>query len=272
VSVKGGPAPFTASANYTDVYVILGQITAARAMNHRLMMQMTDDSTDVYKTNGKFDLTKWKWNMEQYRLPVIQAAVAAGVADGTIIGNSVIDEPKRTVWGGVLDKAMVDEMCAYVKNIFPTLPVGVEVVHWWKPTESYRVCDFIISQYDWAQPPHGWRTPGGRGDVISWREVALEQAKHDGVAIAFSINLLDGGQDLAGCPLSRTGGAGTYPMHCRMTANQVRDFGMALGTAGCAMFMWRYDEAFMANPANVKAMEGIAASLAKENPRSCRRP
>jgi hypothetical protein len=272
VAIKGGAAPFTASANYTDFYVILHQIAAARALNHRLLLQMTDHTPESYATDGKFDLVKWKREMDDYRLPIIQTAIAEGVADGTIMGNSVLDEPKRAVWGNNLDKAMIDEMCAYVKGIFPTLPVGVVVVHWWRPSEHYRVCDFIVSQYGWSQPPHGWGTPGGHGDVIGWRDAALEQARQDGIAIAFSINLLNGGEELEDCSSSRTGGPGTYPKHCQMTPKQVSDFGLALATAGCAMFTWRYDASFMSNAANVQALDAIAAATAAHAPRSCRRP
>jgi hypothetical protein len=48
-----------------------------------------------------------------------------------------------------------------------------------------------------------------------------------------------------------------------MTADQVRDWGMVLGPAGCALTMWRYDPVFMANPENVQAFKDVAATLAK---------
>jgi hypothetical protein len=163
-------------------------------------------------------------------------------------------------------------MCRHVKSIFPSLPVGVAVVHWWRESERYRVCDFIIPQYDYAQPPHGWGTPGGgKGDVVSWRNAALAQARKDGIAVAFSMNILDGGPELKGCPLSKTGGHGTYGGHCRMTAKQVRDFGQALGPSGCAMFMWKFDQAFLSKVAYRQAVSSVAATLARSSTRSCRR-
>jgi hypothetical protein len=210
--------------------------------------------------------------MDLYNTPAIRSAVERAVRDGTVLGNSVLDEPKHRTWGGSIDKAMVDQMCGYVKRIFPTLPVGLVVVHWWRPTERYRVCDFIVTQYDWAQPPHGWGTPGGRGDVVSWREAALEQARRDGIEIAFSMNVLDGGPEVDDCPLTRTGGFGTYPKHCRMTSAQVREFGLALAPKGCAMFVWRYDEEFMSKSANLAAIKEIAEKVATLPPRSCKRP
>ena len=40
--------------------------------------------------------------------------------------HGVSSDPDKT-WGpaGTMTKARVDDMCAYVKAIFPTLPVGV---------------------------------------------------------------------------------------------------------------------------------------------------
>jgi hypothetical protein len=269
-----GPAPYTASINYSDSSVIVAQIDTLRARGQRGMLMMTDDRRAPYMTDGKFDLAKWKSRMARYDTPEIKRAVAWAVADGTLIGNTVIDEPRHRTWGGSIDKALVDQMCAYAKSIFPTLPVGPIVVHWWLESERYRVCDFTVVQYDWAQPPHGWGTPGGRGDVISWRDAALAQAKKDGTEIAFSMNVLGGGAEVAGCPLSSTGGhyKPYDKQHCRMTPDQVRKFGLALGPAGCAMFMWKFDSAFMSKSANIRAMEDVAAKLAESPLRSCKRP
>jgi hypothetical protein len=270
--VKSNRASFTASINYTDARGIARQINAARAKGHKLMLMMTDEGRKGYLTRGKFDLNKWKRSMDRYRSSTIKDAVRRGVADGTVIGNSVIDEPKHRTWGGNLNKGVVDQMCRYVKRMFPTLPVGVATVHWWLPSQRFRVCDFIIDQYDYSQPPNGWGTPGGgRGDVESWRKQALAQARKDGIAIAFSMNLLDGGPELSRCPLSKTGGRGTYSRHCRMTPDQVRRFGKALAPSGCAMFMWRFDQKFMAKEANTRAVRDVAAAIASSPRRSCRR-
>lgn len=262
---------FSASINFTDAYGIVRQIQTARAKGQRLMLMMTDEGRAPYMTRGKFDLAKWKRAMDRYRTTAIRAEVARAVADGTVLGNSVIDEPKHKTWNNSINKATTDQMCRHVKSIFPTLPVGVTVVHWWRPNERYRACDFIVDQYDWAQPSHGWGTRGGgRGDVKAWRTAALAQAKKDGIAIAFSLNILDGGEEMRTCN-SRTGGRGTYANHCRMTSKQVRDFGLALGPSGCALFMWRHDRAFMSKSANLQAIRDVAATLANATSRSCAR-
>jgi hypothetical protein len=56
-----------------------------------------------------------------------------------------------------------------------------------------------------------------------------------------------------------------------MTASQVRQFGLALGPYGCAMFMWKYEATFWSKSANIQAFRDIAAKLATSPGRSCRR-
>lgn len=269
-----GPAPFTVSLNgNTGPGGVIQQIQAARNKGQKLMLSLTDGRRSYQITNGKFDMAKWKARMDAYNTTAIKAEVARGLADGTIIGNATINEPKNAEWGGVVNKAVMDEMCGYVRRIFPGLPAGPITVHWWLREQTFRTCDFIVDQYTWAQPPLGWGTPGGKGNVVAWRDAALAQAKKEGITIAFSMNVLGGGAEVAGCPLSSTGGpySATDTQHCRMTATQVRDYGRALGPHGCAMFMWMYEQAFWSKAANVQAFKDVAATLATVPGRSCAR-
>ncbi|MEO8089664.1 MAG: hypothetical protein ABI703_05145 [Gemmatimonadales bacterium] len=267
-----GPAPFTVSLNgNTGPGGVVQQIQAARNKGQKLMLSLTDGRRSYQITNGKFDMAKWKLRMDGYNTTAIKAEVARGLADGTIIGNATINEPKSTEWGGVVNKAVMDEMCGYVRKIFPGLPAGPITVHWWLRDQTFRTCDFIVDQYSWDQPPLGWGTPGGKGNVAAWRDAALAQAKKEGITIAFSMNVLDGGINGSTCPLTTTGGPGTYAGHCAMTSTQVRDFGRALGPSGCAMFMWMYNSTFMTKAANIQAFKDVAATLAGVPGRSCAR-
>jgi hypothetical protein len=166
-----------------------------------------------------------------------------------------------------MTKVRVDSLCGYVKDIFPTMPVGVVHTHdAFEPTKSYRTCEFVVSQYEVRM-----------GSVTAFRDAGLAMARRDGHAIAFSFNILNGGIQAArdglwNCPLTTTGGRGTYNPNCRMTAEQVRNVGLVLGPAGCSLLMWRYDSSFMANAANVEAFKDVAARLASTPVSSCRRP
>lgn len=267
-SVYWGPAPFTGTQNHTDPGGVVTQIRAARSKRHRLLLAMTGGPSTRYTTNGRFDFTKWKNRMNAYKTSAIRSAVAAGVADGTIIGNQLIDEPETRRWGGNISKATIDKMASYAKAIFPTLPMGVNhgpPGYRWRSSERYRVLDYAIYQYNWFITT---------GNIASWRDAVLRRARVDGVTPAFSLNVLDGGvQDRRGSwDCTGTGGKGTYHPNCRMTADQVRNWGRAIGGAGCALQMWRYDRTFVSKSANQRAFRDVAATLASRPRRSCRRP
>jgi hypothetical protein len=275
-SLQPNTAVFTLSHNGYAPGNIVDRLALARTRGMKQLPALTGGARANYLTDGVFDMAKWKARMDLYNTPAIKAAVAAALADGTLIGESVMDEPGNTggpgneanSWGpaGTMTKARVDSMCGYVKAIFPGLPVGV--FHDYKAFEndkSYKVCDFIVSQY---------RT--FKGDVIDYRDGALALGRRDGHAILFSLNILDGGQRAANdglwnCPLSTTGGRGTYAPNCRMTPQQVRDFGGILGSAASALIMWRYDTEVMADPAYQSAFQDVAARLAALPAKSMRR-
>jgi hypothetical protein len=261
-------APFTASRDYEAPGELISHITAARARGIRLLLLLTGGSHDRYKTNGVFDMAKWKAAVNGFDTPAIRDAIAAGVADGTIIGNSVMDEPQQSGttikdWGppGTMTKVRVDSLCGYVKSIFPTLPVGVGHDHnAFEPSKSYSVCEFFMTQY--AQR---------KGDINTWRDGGLALAQRDGLEIIYSLNILDGGvQDKTGTwDCAGTGGLGTHGRNCRMTADQVREWGKLLGQVGCALFAWRYDDGYFAKPENQAAFSEVAISMAGLPRRRC---
>jgi len=244
-------------------------IANARAARQSLILALTGGTTEQYTTHGKFDLAKWKRRMDQYNTAAIREAIMGGVADGTVLANSLMDEPEHRKWGGVMTKPMIDSMAAYAKRYFPTLPVGPSHgpngYYQWRPTERYRVVDYVRNQYNW------WVT---KGDAAAWRDKVLAQARLDGVAVAFSLNILDGGQTAARdstwtCPTGTSAGRGTYEPACRMTATQIREWGTLLGPAGCALMMWRYDSVAMARADNQRAMGDVAAKLGTVVRRGC---
>src|SRR6185312_2606711 len=272
-SLEPNTAVFTGGIGSINATNIVARLEVARQNHKRLVLAMTGGSHWNYLTNDVFDMAKWQAKMDTYNTPAIKAAVAAAVADGTIIGNSVMDEPNVSgggdgnTWGppGTMTKARVDGLCAYVKNMFPTMLVGVVHNHQtFEPTKSYQVCEFLVDQYSWR-----------KGSVNDFIQAGLDLGRRDGLGIIFSMNILNGGiqaerDGLWNCPLTTTGGRGTFDPNCRMTAQQVREWGITLGSAGCAMMMWKYDDAFMANPENAQAFRDVAATLASLPAKSCR--
>jgi hypothetical protein len=270
---ESGQTAFSLTVRMYKPEEVVSQINKARAQGRHLLLAMAGGAHRQYKTDGVFDLSKWIARMSDYNTSEIRDAIAKGVADGTVVGNIVMDEPHNTVaensWGpkGTVTKAIVDTMCAYAKGIFPSLPVGVVHDHEvFQPQVSYHVCDFLLDQY-----------AARKGPVTQFRDAGLAMGRRDDISIIFSLNVIDGGtqarrNDNWDCPYPATGGRGTFEPNCRMTAQQIKDFGSVLGPAGCALTMWRYDRNFMNAPDNQEAFTEVAALLAKSPGRSCARP
>jgi hypothetical protein len=112
--------------------------------------------------------------------------------------------------------------------------------------------------------------------VNTFRDDGLALARRDGHTVMFSLNILNGGvQDQDGtwdCTGPGQGGKGTFAPNCRMTAEQVREWGLILGPAGCGLFMWRYDADFVANAANQRAFADVGAKLSTLPSKTCHRP
>ena len=265
-----GPKPFTASHNFINADTLVLQINAARSKGQRLIVALVGGLSTRYTTNGQFDMTKWRNELNTYNKASLKTAVAAAVTDGTIVGATLIDEPETKRWGTVLTKATIDQMAGYVKAIFPTIPVGVNhgaTGYTWRPTERYHKVDYAVYQYVY------WIT---KGNIALWRDGVLAQAKLDGVTPAFSINILNGGvQDktdgVYDCIGTGMGGMGTWFPLCSMTSDQVRTWGKTLAPLGCAMLLWRFDKTYITKAANLSALTDIGTLAASKPRRSCKR-
>jgi hypothetical protein len=270
---------FTLTYGGENPATLLARLATARSRGLRMVTSMTGGARANYLTGGVFDMAKWKARMDAFDTPEIKAAVARAVSEGTLIGNSVMDEPfnlgnpgnEANGWGprGTMSKARVDSLCGYAKGIFPSLPQGVFHDYTMAADSSYLVCDFITTQYRVA-----------KGLVTEYRDGALALCARDHHACSFGLNVLDGGipakrkpgqtdYAVGDCPLTTTGGQGTYFPNCRMTPLQVREAGRVLGSAGCFLTGFRYDSVFMAKPENQQAVRDIVATLATQSPTSC---
>ena len=183
-----------------------------------------------------------------------------------------MDEPHArgqgdgNTWGpqGTMTKARVDSMCAYVKSIFPTMPVGVVHQHQlFEPSQSYRVCDFLVDQYQYSYGP-----------VTAWRDAALAMAHRDGIRILFGANELNGGpKDRDGTwDCKEEGGykAQSSP-NCQIPPDSLERWYPILARAGCGFRVWRWDPVRTNDPAYRAARRAVRDSLAGWNAPTCAR-
>jgi hypothetical protein len=259
------PAPFTTTMNFSNRSSIAAQIADARAKHMHIVLVLTGGA---HTSNNRgccltlsgpamFDRARWNTTLATFNVPTVQDSVAAGVADGTIIGANVMDEPynnstdpDEATWGpaGTMNKARVDSLCQAVQAIFPTLPAGVGHQHnLFDQNGRYQVCQFIIDAYSLRF-----------GSVTAWRDAGTTMAGQEHRQTIFSLNVLNGGC-VAGAP------------RCPMTDQQVKDYGSALVSSGCALTMWRYDATYFANTANKAAFQFLADQAAQQPGKTCRR-
>lgn len=247
-----GAASFNASLDGVSPASLASKLQAAHTVGHGFILAMTGGAHSNYITNGQFDLVKWKAKMDTYNTTAIKAAMATAVTNRSALGCSVMDEPAHPSWGGVMTKALLDQMATYVKGIFPTLPVGVVTHPDWQSTSHYTVMDFIVSE--WCPREYSAATFLARSNTV---------AAADGVRLYFNINLIDCGTDVALCPLPQTGGPGTFGGHCRMTATQVNDYCLQVTSAlAClGLNLWRYDTDMFGQAAYQTSFAAVRADL-----------
>lgn len=265
---------FTMGLDQVTAATIEDRIAAADAAGLKLVLAMTGGNHEQYKTGGVFDPVKWKGFMDTYNVASIVAAVAAGVAAGVIKGASMVDEPPNPSWGGYFNstaagddgKTRLDALATYARAIFPTLPLGAVARYDWLTSHTLSVVDFTVSQY--------WRP--ALMSVTAYRDAALAQAALAGTRQVFAINVLDGGFRITNCPTDgagggQTGGIGTHgddppggdwTGNCRMTAQQVEDYGKVLLAGGRGLLLWRYDLAMFGMAAYQTAFANIATDAA----------
>ena len=245
---------FTAGHTYADPQRLVSLLARLRTNQQRAFLALTGGSHDQYITDRKFDLVKWKAGLARYDTPVLKAALKKGVADGTILGYNMLDEPPHPSWGGVLTKATVDTMAAYCREILPFMLCGVAVDHRWRTAERYRLVDFIITQ-SWME----------RGTAAEFRDSAVAVAKQNGVALALSINLF-GARQSPGCEPRGN--------QCLMRPVDVREWGRAFVSEpyACAVIMWHYEDDMWRRPEYQAQFRDVANVARQRVAKSCRRP
>ncbi len=243
---------FTAGVSYADPQGLVSLLTKLRSNKQRAFLALTGGSHDQYITDRKFDLAKWKKGLARYDTPVLKAALEKGVADGTIIGYNMLDEPPHPSWGGALTKGTVDTMAAYCKSLFPFMPCGVAADHRWRPAERYQLLDFMMTQ-TWME----------RISAEEFRDSAVAVARRNGVALVLAINLF-GERQTPGCEPRRN--------QCLMRPADVREWGRAFVSEpyACAVIMWHYDANMWSRPEYQEQFTDVANVARQRVAKPCR--
>jgi hypothetical protein len=236
----------------TDSSCLLADLERARRANARVFISFTGNAQWNRDEDG-FSLEKWQRRVDRFR----DVELASYIADGTILGHLLVDEPNdRHEWNGeTVPLADIEAMAKYSKEVWPAMSTYVRAFPEFMKGGQYPHLDALWFQYldRWAP----------LDDFIAKH---FEEVKEFDLKVVNGLSVINGGSEASGIPGRRQG------MHA-MSADELRAWGGRLLAQPnlCAFLMWEYDEAYLARP-DIKAAIEDLAELARAYPTSkCRK-
>lgn len=222
---------------------LMGRLDRAAQSQMRLVVMLAN-KPQVRNTDGTFNLSKWKTEVDRYR----SLALGTYISDGTYYLHYLVDQPNcASCWGGKsIPWSTVEEMAQYSKTIWPNLQTVVRSL----PSQ------LASAPFRWTYLDAGWaQYSTNRGDVRTFLAAQVEQAKNEGLGVVTGLNVND------------ASGYGTAPM----TASQIKAFGTVLATHPyvCAVADWSYDATYLSQTGIRAAFDSVAKVARSRSPGSC---
>jgi hypothetical protein len=245
---------YTGAGRNLDPPYLLPTLAEARAKGARLVIKLVGGPDYVIQNADKtFSFAKWKALVDRYK----GLNFNSYIADGTILGNYLIDEPYHAAkWGGkIIPQATVEAMAKYSKQLWPGMATLVRAHPTWlaQAPITYTYLDAGWAQYE------------GRGDVNTYIAAEIAAAKRKGLGLVAGLNLLDGGNGSSGI-------AGWTKGKWAMSATELRNYGTALlnQVYACGFFMWTHDLSYFGRPDIASAMAALSSKARAHAKTSCR--
>jgi hypothetical protein len=232
---------------------VIKWLNAARAGHARVFIRMTGGNSKYKNPDGTFSLALW-----EKLVGAFQGFDLGGyVADGTLLGHYMVDEPNDPdEWGGhPISYADLDEMARYSKQLWPALPTVVRGAPTWlaQTPVPYAYLDAGWAQYS-----------ASKGNVGVYLASNLTAARNAGLGLVVGLNVLNGGTSASGIPGYS---AGKYAM----SASQLLSWGSVLLGDGfpCAFLMWKYDTTYFNRSDMSLAVDSLHTLAAAHPPATC---
>ena len=234
---------------------ILSWLSGARAKGARVVIKLCKGHDRYVKNDdGTFSLSKWKTLVGRYQ----NVNLNPYIADGTILGHFLIDEPHRADrWGGqAISPATLEAMAQYSRQLWPSMTtvVGEEPSRLANTTVTYAYLDAAWAQYT-----------SSKGGAADWIAAEVSAAKGKGLGLVVGMNVLAGGNGS-----SHIGGY--VPGKYAMSASEIRSYGSALLAQGyaCGFFNWTFVSDYYGRSDIKSAMSDISAKARVHAKTSCR--
>jgi hypothetical protein len=224
---------------------VLSVLAEARARKGRVLLKFSMGADSYVKNaDGTFSFSKWKTLVARFR----NLNLNPYIADGTLLGHFLIDEPHRTVkWGGkVISHATLEAMAQYSKQLWPGLNTFTHTQMAWLANTSVT---FRHLDAGWAQ------YTANKGEVTKWITTEINYAKRKGLGLMTGLNALNGGSSKNG-----------------MSANEIRTYGTKLlnQSYACAFMVWAYDAGYYGRSDIKSALADISAKARNHVKTSCK--
>lgn len=234
---------------------LLSFLSQLRQKNGRVLIKLAGGENSYKNSDGTFNLTKWKANVDRFR----NIDFSSYIADGTIVGHYLVDEPNFSGrWGDKgISQATVEEAARHSKLRWPNLPTLVNAPANWLASVPVT---YVHLDAAWAM----YRSKNS-SDPAAWVAQQVKRAQSKKLGLVAGMNILDGGNGSSGI-------RGTQPKTWAMSAAELRKYGTALLGQSyiCAFSMWRYSDSYYGR-ADVKSAMADLSALAKSHARtSCR--
>jgi hypothetical protein len=225
---------------------ILPILSKLREKRGRIIIKLAGHEDTFKNPGGSFNLTKWKAGVDRFR----NIDFSSYIADGTIVGHYLIDEPMfASRWGGqVIPQSTVEEAARHSKWRWKNMLTIVAAPPEWlaNTTMSYTNLDAGWSMYR-----------SKNGSVSTWITRQINKAKEKKLGMVAGLNVLDGGNGSSGV-------LGTQAKTWTMSASELNQYGSALLSQSfvCGFAMWMYKDTYY-NRADVKTVMGSLSEKAR---------
>jgi hypothetical protein len=250
--------PFTGAVlNGTDPASVLLTLEAARKAKVQVILNMFVSPRRVKSPDGSFDLGLWQQRIDRFATINLEPYIA----DGTLAGNMLLDEPHTpSKWNGkVVPYADLEAAAEYSKRLWPGLPTLVRSDPVYLRKAPFK---WVYLDAAWAQ----YAARRGNPEAYAARQAAAARAA--GLGLVLGLNLLDGGD-------GSSGSRGTKLKYWTMSAPEVLNYGAALikEPRACALLLWKYDRddtTLFAQPDIQAALDSLGRLAAERPTAKCR--
>lgn len=238
-----GPTFTGGHMNASPPESLLSRLAVVRSAGAHVDLTFVGSPVNYTNADGTFNFSMWKSRVDRY------AAIDFNsyIADGTIIGHYLIDEPQcSSCWGGEpVPPDTLEAMAQYSKQYWPTMITIVRAAPTWLAgyPGQYVYLDAGWAQYTYLQ-----------GDVNSYLADNVAAAQSKGLGLIVGLNLLKGGPNLTS-----------------LTATQVKTLGSVLlgSPYACAFISWQYNADYFSRTDIASALDALSKKAKRHAASPC---